>query len=39
MHIINGHLVGNQQKIAIIGSRFNELIVNKLIGEIGRAHV
>lgn len=32
MHIINGHLVGNRQKIAIIASRFNELIVNKLIG-------
>ena len=32
MHIINGHLVGNQQKIAISASRFNELIVNKLIG-------
>ena len=25
-------MIGNQQKIAIIASRFNELIVNKLIG-------
>lgn len=32
MHIINGHLVGQDEKIAIVASRFNELIVNKLIG-------
>lgn len=32
MNIINGQLIGKDYKIAIVASRFNEMIVSKLIG-------
>ena len=41
MNTIEGNLVAPKgMKVGIIASRFNEIIVNKLLGgEIGRAHV
>ena len=32
MNVIEGKLIGNGMKVGIVAARFNEIIVNKLLG-------